>query len=102
MTRQFRLSWRNCISDMHAECHDQRSRRKIWHQLLSEDCAINPRSFKVASVKVVEPDLASIEVVGIKKAVRSLLETWEDDMFIALNGVRMQVKTALVFLKCAA
>ena len=92
------LTWRNTISDMHDECLDQKSRRKIWHQLLSEDCNINPRSFKVTNIKVVEPDLARIEVKGCKKAIISLLETWDEDHWVNLNGTRMSVNKALFII----
>jgi hypothetical protein len=83
---------------MHDECHDQKSRKKIWHDLLAEDCNINPRSFKVTNVKVVEPGLARIEVNGRPKAIKSLLETWDLDHTVNLDWARMSVKTALSLL----
>jgi hypothetical protein len=92
------LAWRNAISDMHNECPDQKSRRKIWHQLLAEDCNINPRSFKVISVKVVDHDMARIEVDGRSKAIKSLLETWDENHWVNLDWERMHVKTALSIL----
>lgn len=92
------LTWRNAIGDMHDERHNQRSRRKIWHQLLAEDCNINPRSFKVTNIKVVEPGLARIEVDGRPKAIKSLLETWDENHWVNLDWERMLVKTALSIL----